>query len=113
LREGSVYEVGRAEPSDIVLRIPTVSTRHALLRVDGGGRVSVTDLNSTNGTAVNGVELDATSPSAEVPLGGEIVFGDSYLARFQLEAVVGADDGAGAGGGGSGSGAGPSGSGGQ
>jgi hypothetical protein len=89
LAEGTVYEVGRAEPSDIVLRIPTVSTRHALLRVDGGGRVSVTDLNSTNGTAVNGVELSAADgATAEVPLGGEVVFGDAYLARFQLEAVV-------------------------
>jgi len=91
LREGTVYEVGRAEPSDIVLRIPTVSTRHALLRVDGGGRVSVTDLNSTNGTAVNGVELTAGSDgaTAELPTGGEVVFGDSFLARFQLEVVVG------------------------
>lgn len=32
LKEG-VYEVGRTEPADILLRIPTVSSRHALLRV--------------------------------------------------------------------------------
>lgn len=28
-----VFEVGRTEPADIVLKIPTVSSRHALLRV--------------------------------------------------------------------------------
>lgn len=32
LKDG-VYEVGRSEPADIVLNIPTVSGRHALLRV--------------------------------------------------------------------------------
>jgi hypothetical protein len=28
-----VFEVGRAQPADIIIAIPTVSTRHALLRV--------------------------------------------------------------------------------
>jgi hypothetical protein len=32
LKDG-VFEVGRAEPADILIAIPTVSTRHALLRV--------------------------------------------------------------------------------
>lgn len=37
LKDG-VYEVGRSAPADILLPIPTVSTRHALLRVGEGGQ---------------------------------------------------------------------------
>lgn len=60
--------------------------------------MSVTDLNSTNGTIVNGVELSAMD-NADVAPGSEIVFGDVHLARFQLEQLpdggaggAGADD---------------------
>jgi hypothetical protein len=45
--------VGRHDGCDIVLRDPTVSRRHALLRFRDGGWV-VRDLESTNGTTVNG-----------------------------------------------------------
>jgi pSer/pThr/pTyr-binding forkhead associated (FHA) protein len=31
-----VYEVGRTSPADIRLEVPTVSSRHALLRVGEG-----------------------------------------------------------------------------
>jgi len=50
-----VYEVGRSAPADILIPIPTVSSRHALLRVEAN-RVYATDLNSTNGTVINGEE---------------------------------------------------------
>lgn len=87
LKDG-VYEVGRAEPADIVIQIPTVSSRHALLRVEND-KMSITDLNSTNGTVVNGQELTPMD-NVEVAPGAEVIFGDMYLARFQLDAV--ADD---------------------
>lgn len=45
--------VGRAPDNDLVLASPTVSSRHAEIRVDGSG-VEVVDLGSTNGTWVNG-----------------------------------------------------------
>lgn len=32
LQDG-VYEVGREEPADVVIPVPTVSGRHALLRI--------------------------------------------------------------------------------
>eukprot|EP00877_Chromochloris_zofingiensis_P000598 jgi/Chrzof1/10539/Cz05g02150.t1 len=86
-----VFEVGRTEPADIVLKIPTVSSRHALLRVEND-KVSVTDLNSTNGTVVNGQELSPMD-NVEIPVGAEVVFGDVFLARFQLDEVP--DDNAG------------------
>lgn len=52
-------QLGRAPPADILIEIPTVSTRHATLRV-GEASVIVTDLGSTNGTTIDGEELEAT-----------------------------------------------------
>ena len=52
-------QVGRAPPVDIVIPIPTVSSRHAMLRVSGGSQVQVSDLGSTTGTFVDGKELTA------------------------------------------------------
>lgn len=44
--------VGRNSNNDIVLNEQVVSGEHAAIQLDGGA--SVTDLNSTNGTSVNG-----------------------------------------------------------
>jgi len=76
------FEVGREpETAEICLPIPTVSGRHALLRLDEKNVLSVTDLGSTNGTYINGKELE---PQQEicVNIQDEIVFGDSHLASF-------------------------------
>lgn len=80
------YELGGAAPADIVLDIPTVSSRHCSLKVEENG-VIVTDLESTNGTSVNGEDLKAGSPTKVEP-GSVIVFGDSHLAAFTLEQVA-------------------------
>ena len=48
--------MGRAESCDIVLRFPNVSSRHCLLTMKNGYWV-VTDLDSRNGTKVNGVKV--------------------------------------------------------
>ncbi|MBM4004505.1 MAG: FHA domain-containing protein [Planctomycetes bacterium] len=45
--------VGRSESCDVVLRFPNVSSRHCQLNCDGGYWY-VTDLDSSNGTKVNG-----------------------------------------------------------
>ncbi|KAF6253813.1 SMAD/FHA domain-containing protein [Scenedesmus sp. NREL 46B-D3] len=82
LKEG-VFEVGRASPADIQIPIPTVSSRHALLRVEDN-KVCITDLNSTNGTVVNGQELGPLD-NIEVEVGAEVIFGDHFLARYQLD----------------------------
>ncbi|EFN51446.1 hypothetical protein CHLNCDRAFT_140170 [Chlorella variabilis] len=84
LQEG-LFELGRAPPADILIEIPTVSTRHATLRV-GEASVIVTDLGSTNGTTIDGEELEATQ-AAELKPGSEIVFGDKYIAKFRLDVV--------------------------
>ncbi|KAK9901274.1 hypothetical protein WJX75_003655 [Coccomyxa subellipsoidea] len=81
LKDG-VFEVGREEPADVVIPIPTVSGRHALLRINGT-KVQVTDLGSTNGTYLDEEEL-ATNRAAEVYVGSRITFGDASLAMFEL-----------------------------
>eukprot|EP00878_Enallax_costatus_P002873 GHUV01003066.1.p2 GENE.GHUV01003066.1~~GHUV01003066.1.p2 ORF type:complete len:192 (+),score=47.40 GHUV01003066.1:321-896(+) len=84
LQDG-LYEVGRASPADIQINIPTVSSRHALLRVEDN-KVCITDLNSTNGTLVDGKELGPMD-NIEVEVGSEVIFGDMYLAKFRLDEV--------------------------
>ena len=49
--------VGRRESADVVLRFPTISGSHCELVVEEGIWV-VRDLNSSNGTKVNGVRVN-------------------------------------------------------
>ncbi|PSC74722.1 serine threonine-kinase [Micractinium conductrix] len=90
LKEG-LFELGRADPADIIIAIPTVSTRHAMLRVadteaPAAGSVQVTDLGSTNGTSLDGEELEPMKAVA-LPVGGEVIFGDKHLAAYRLDFV--------------------------
>ena len=85
LAEGT-YEVGReAETAEICLPVPTVSSRHALIRLSGDDSLTLTDLGSTNGTYVNGKELDRNVEYV-VKSSDEIVFGDDHLASFIYDA---------------------------
>jgi ABC-type multidrug transport system ATPase subunit/pSer/pThr/pTyr-binding forkhead associated (FHA) protein len=52
-----VIVIGRAADSDIRLQHPTVSSRHAEIRKLEGGGLEIVDLNSANGTFVNGVRV--------------------------------------------------------
>ena len=56
LTDGSWF-IGRGEMCRIRLNFPDVSDRHAFLSVRGG-HVEIKDLNSANGTYVNGEEID-------------------------------------------------------
>ena len=82
LPEG-LHEVGREQPAELVLPVPTVSARHARLSVSPLS-VSVVDLGSTNGTYLDGNPLE---PMAEVAVGvgQEVVFGDQFLAKYRLD----------------------------
>mmetsp|Transcript_13904 Transcript_13904/g.39361 ORF Transcript_13904/g.39361 Transcript_13904/m.39361 type:complete len:167 (-) Transcript_13904:349-849(-) len=82
LQDSGMFEIGRDEPADILLRVATVSGRHALLKV-GNRQVAITDLGSTNGTFIDGVQLEHMA-ATELPIGSEIVFGDEHLCRFVL-----------------------------
>jgi len=52
-----VIVIGRAAGSDIHLTHPTVSSRHAQIRKLDGGGLELVDLNSANGTFVNGTRV--------------------------------------------------------
>jgi hypothetical protein len=81
--DGKLLQVGR-EASELVVAVPTVSARHAVLRVFADAqRVEVVDLGSTNATFVNGRKLRADE-AGELRLGDEVTFGDPALATFRL-----------------------------
>ena len=46
--------IGKNAENDYVINAPTVSRKHAVITVDDNGTVTIKDLNSTNGTYVNG-----------------------------------------------------------
>jgi pSer/pThr/pTyr-binding forkhead associated (FHA) protein len=71
--------------------VPTVSGAHAMIDLVDG-KVRVTDLTSTNGTFIDGEELLPGVPT-QLVVGGEVIFGDEFLARFEL--VETADEGSG------------------
>lgn len=69
-----------AEGGDVVLNVDTVSSFHAVFEQDGDtGNLFVTDLNSTNGTFVNGEQIGSgekvrLSPGDSLAFGPEPVF---------------------------------------
>jgi pSer/pThr/pTyr-binding forkhead associated (FHA) protein len=54
LSDGSVKTVGRATRADFIVDAPLVSRVHCRLTADTSGQLIVEDLDSTNGTHVNG-----------------------------------------------------------
>lgn len=70
--------VGRGPHCGLVIDDASVSSSHAEV-VRRGGSVFVKDLNSTNGTTVNG---QAVNGEAEIPAGGRVTFG---TAAFVLQ----------------------------
>ena len=79
--EDGVWFVGRGEMCRVRLDFPDVSERHAMLVVRNGTAV-LKDLNSANGTYVNGEELQG-----EVALDGSMVvqIGESMLRVCEAE----------------------------
>ena len=73
--DGPTVVVGRAPTCDLVLTDRYMSRAHARLHLDGG-RLTVEDLGSYNGTFVNGLKLDAR---AEVHAGDTIRISTSTL----------------------------------
>ena len=66
--------VGRAPDNDVVINHPAVSSHHLRLEFAAGG-VRVVDLNSTNGTQLNGHRIQPNSPQL-LPPGDVLRIGD-------------------------------------
>jgi len=56
-----MYKIGRAPDNDLVINHPAVSGHHLQLVTDPSG-YTITDLNSTNGTQLNGQRITPNSP---------------------------------------------------
>lgn len=69
--ESDVVTIGRHPDSNVVLTCPSSSGRHAVIKVTEGG-VYVQDLGSSNGTRVNGAEIE----EALLKDGDRVGFGD-------------------------------------
>jgi len=67
-----IYVVGRIPTADIVISNETISELHAQLLVDENGHIYINDLNSKNGTFVNGVKVSSIT---RVFSNDQIVFG--------------------------------------
>jgi pSer/pThr/pTyr-binding forkhead associated (FHA) protein len=59
LTQGAIRSIGRATGADFILDAALVSRVHCRLTVTGDGGLEVTDLESTNGTYVNGAKVAA------------------------------------------------------
>jgi hypothetical protein len=59
--EKEVTTVGRHEESDILLDDVSVSRHHAVFTRTASGRITLRDLNSLNGTYVNGARVEETT----------------------------------------------------
>lgn len=73
--------IGRDPSCNVVLNSPNVSRHHALLDSDGYN-VTITDLNSTNGTYVNGVRINSQTilqPNDVVAICGNIIPWQQYI----------------------------------
>ena len=61
--------IGRTAPADIVLADSEVSRTHCRLALENGMLI-VTDLNSTNGTFIDGVRISSPTPCRWAPSSG-------------------------------------------
>ncbi|MFE3636704.1 FHA domain-containing protein, partial [Streptomyces sp. NPDC059168] len=77
LLHGGRITVGRSADADVPLDDPDVSRLHCAVTVGADGRVSVTDLGSTNGTTLDGTRV-AERP-APFPAGALLRIGESAL----------------------------------
>jgi pSer/pThr/pTyr-binding forkhead associated (FHA) protein len=66
--------VGRARNCDVVLRNPSVSKLHAHIRREPNGSWVVIDLNSHNGTVVDGMRVSGSQP-VPIKVGEQVTFG--------------------------------------
>ena len=80
-----VVTVGRGADADVVIDDDSVSAKHARLEFDLGAW-RITDLGSTNGTAIEGVKLAPDVPTP-LPYGASVRFGGVKLQFREVESA--------------------------
>jgi hypothetical protein len=78
-----IIRIGKANDNDYVVNDPYVSRHHALLMRDGKGYLLLEDLDSANGTYVNGSQIvkKRITPTDTVKLGNNFVLGISEVLK--------------------------------
>ena len=79
-----IIKIGKAVDNNFIVNDPHVSRHHAQLIHEEEGWI-LEDLNSTNGTFVNGVQIVKKS----VTLTDTIKLGDNYVLPFALPGIIG------------------------
>jgi ABC transport system ATP-binding/permease protein len=90
LRTRPVFQIGRDPGNDLSLDHPQISRFHARLQLLPDGSLQITDLNSTNGTFIDGQQLRGT---AAIPSGVTISFGPYRFAFGQGQLIKATEDG--------------------
>ncbi|MFH1372209.1 MAG: ATP-binding protein [bacterium] len=67
------HTIGRSHANDFEISATSISRRHAMLDIRDNNQIYLTDLNSRNGTKVNG---DLISGTVQLAIGDEVTFGD-------------------------------------
>ncbi|MGB0514640.1 MAG: FHA domain-containing protein, partial [Wenzhouxiangellaceae bacterium] len=81
--------IGRAADAQVQLTFESVSRRHAEIGRNNGGRLTIRDLGSTNGTFVNGTRIDRI----EALLAGDVIhIGDIELRLAETVNTLPPDD---------------------
>jgi hypothetical protein len=81
----SILQIGRAPDNDIVLNDGSVSKHHAQLVINSSDDVGIVDLNSTNGTSVNGAKIVGYQKLGEndiVKIGTQLLTWRNYVREF-------------------------------
>jgi diguanylate cyclase (GGDEF)-like protein len=80
LKPDSTLLIGRSEECDIAIENGTISRRHVSVTVTSAGKVFIEDLDSTNGTFVNGTMITKLGlrQGDQILLGPEIIFRFDY-----------------------------------
>ena len=82
LTDGSMKTIGRATRADFIVEAPLVSRVHCRVTADKSGQLIVEDLESTNGTRLNGTRVKRAVAKAGDELGvGQVSFSVERHAR--------------------------------
>lgn len=79
--DSEIMTIGRHPDSTVVLKVLSASSQHAVLRQREDGLFYLQDLGSSNGTRVNGVEVE----ECVLNDGDQISFGDEAAAFFTVD----------------------------
>lgn len=86
--------IGRSEDCDYVISDPSISRRHAMVEKIGSNNYKITDLNSLNGTYVNGKRIignELISNTDQILIGRFLIFIEGSIKDLSKEAAIKAE----------------------